>query len=141
MVERVSKSNDVADWPDIPHSLESKNNQHGLFIPTPPGNGTITLLLLQPRSEARQSSAWSFLPAPEQHPGANVPSTCAANAFDSDLLQTELVVLAASDASPYVQHWIPDTHDPNGFPSPNVPKAHHLDPGPLAPIDDRLRLP
>jgi hypothetical protein len=124
-----------------PHSSESNDFRHGLFIPTRPGNGTITFLLLQPRPEARQPPAWPLLAAPEQHSGPNLPPTCAANAFDPDLFQTKLVVLATHNAPAHVQRWIPDQHDANGFPSSNVPKAHHLDPGPLATIDNRLGLP
>lgn len=117
--------------------------RHGLLLRTSPSHGAITLLLLQPRPKTRQSPAWTLLAAtkPYAGSGSNVPSTHAADAIDSDLLETQLVMLSTADAAANVQHSIPHKHDTNGLSSTNVPKANNPHTGTPAAIDDGVRVP
>lgn len=114
--------------------------RHGLLIRTLPTDGTIALLLLQPRPKAGQPSTRSLLAAAKQHTGANVPSSHAAHAFDPDLLETEFSMLATTNAPADVQHWIPNEHDSHGLASSDVPEpeAHNHDPGACPKDDGRI---
>lgn len=119
---------------DKTHSLEPN---HGFLLrPAPSDNGTVPILLLQPRSQAGQQTAWALLTAPEC-PGPDLPA-CADSAIDPDLLAANLLLLAATNAHAGVQCLHPISHDSNGLSETILPEANHSHPGAPPTTDVRL---
>lgn len=112
----------------MPLTASLQLRHDGFIRPTPTSNGTIPVLLLQPRPKARQQATWPLLPTPKC-PGPSLSPAGAASALDPNLLQADFFQLAATNVNAGVQHVFPVIHDTNGLSKAHVSKANHPDPG------------